>query len=41
MKLLEDNPPPQNGCFWTGVLLVLVALLISFGMCSNLHLGTH
>lgn len=32
--------PPKFGCFWTGLLLLLVLALIGYGMCSNLHIDT-
>ena len=38
-----QNPAnsPKFGCFWVGVLVLLVLALIGYGMCSNLSLGSH
>ena len=31
---------PKFGCFWTGLLILLVLALIGYGMCSNMHIDT-
>ena len=37
-----QNPvnPPKFGCFWVGMLVLLVLALIGYGMCSNVHIDT-